>query len=128
MLADLADVGFDVNEIRDLRRGGPGPYRIAVPILVRWLPLVQYFASAELDWSQLAVERNTRRTPPRIAMEMADGRWATLNNRTLAVARMANLPSVSVVDAGEAGLNKFNQLLRDGGLSGPVENGVMRCK
>jgi RHS repeat-associated protein len=54
--------------------------------------------------------------------------WATLNNRTLAVARMANLPHVHPVDAGAKGFNKFNQLLRNSGLSGPVQDAVMRCK
>ncbi|WP_437951296.1 polymorphic toxin-type HINT domain-containing protein [Sorangium sp. So ce296] len=62
------------------------------------------------------------------ATRMADGRWATLNNRTLAVARMANLPNVNPVDAGDKGFNIFQRLLRDGGLSGPVEDAVMRCR
>ena len=62
------------------------------------------------------------------AVRMGDGTWAALNNRTLAVARGANLPNVNPVEAGASGLNKMNQLLRNGGLAGPVDNAVMRCK
>lgn len=62
------------------------------------------------------------------AVRMGDGTWATLNNRTLAVARMANLPSVNPVDAGAAGTNKLVQLLRNAGLSAPVQDAVVRCK
>lgn len=62
------------------------------------------------------------------AMRMGDGSWAALNNRTLAVARGANLPNVSVTEVGAEALNEYNQKLRASGLSGPVENAVMRCK
>jgi hypothetical protein len=62
------------------------------------------------------------------AMLMGDGRWAALNNRTLAVARGANLPFVEPVDAGDSGMNQFNRQLRESGLSGPVENATMRCR
>lgn len=61
------------------------------------------------------------------AIRMGDGRWATLNNRTLAVAREANLLNVDPVDAGDAGMNEFNRLLRDDDLPGPIEDAVMRC-
>jgi hypothetical protein len=54
--------------------------------------------------------------------------WVTLNNRTLAVARMANLPDVAINDVGVSGTNKLNQLLRDSGLVSPVETAVMRCQ
>jgi hypothetical protein len=62
------------------------------------------------------------------AMRMGDGSWVTLNNRTLAVARGANLLNVNPVEAGGSGLNKLNQLLRSSDLVGPVEDAVMRCK
>jgi hypothetical protein len=62
------------------------------------------------------------------AMRMGDGRWATLNNRTLAVAQRANLPDVDLVEVGDSGLNKFNRLLRDAGLSSPVESAMERCR
>jgi hypothetical protein len=39
VLADLAAVGFEVDTIGDLRHLDT-PYLTAVPILVRWLPLV----------------------------------------------------------------------------------------
>jgi len=62
------------------------------------------------------------------AVRMGDGTWATLNNRTLAVARGANLPNVDPVEAGPKGLNKLNQLLRNSGLAGPIDHAEMRCK
>jgi len=62
------------------------------------------------------------------AMRLGDGRWATLNNRTLAVARGANLPAVHPIDAGPSGQSKYSSLLRESGLSVPVEDAVMRCK
>ena len=62
------------------------------------------------------------------AVRLGDGRWATLNNRTLAVARGAYLRDVSPIDAGKSGHNKMQKLLRDAELSGPVEDAVMRCK
>lgn len=62
------------------------------------------------------------------AVRMADGRWAALNNRTLMVARMANLQQVHPVDLGDAGFNKFVRNLTASGLPGPVENATIRCK
>lgn len=44
--ADLAAVGFEVEAVRDLRLLGR-PYPEAVPVLVRWLPLVKYDALKE---------------------------------------------------------------------------------
>lgn len=44
--ADLAAVGFDVAAVRELRLLGR-PYPEAVPVLVRWLPLVKYDALKE---------------------------------------------------------------------------------
>ena len=61
-------------------------------------------------------------------MRMGDGRWAALNNRTLAVARGANLPGVHVKEVGEEAFNEFSRKLRDSDLSGPTERAVMRCK
>lgn len=57
-----------------------------------------------------------------------NGVWVTLNNRTLAVARMANLSNVSINDVGVSGTNTVVRNLRESGLVGPVENAVMRCK
>lgn len=54
--------------------------------------------------------------------------WATLNNRTLGVARQANLANVNPVDAGAKGINKMTKLLKDSGLAGPVEDAIMRCR
>jgi RHS repeat-associated protein len=62
------------------------------------------------------------------AIQMADGTWAALNNRTLMVARMAGLSDVPVIDLGDAGFNKYSRNLRNADLSGPVENAVIRCK
>lgn len=62
------------------------------------------------------------------AVRLGDGRWATLNNRTLMVARMADLPQVHPVDAGSGGFNKYVKNLTAGGLEGPVENATVRCK
>jgi hypothetical protein len=57
-----------------------------------------------------------------------NNQWVALNNRTLAVARMANLPEVAINDVGPRGMNKLQQLLRGSGLASPVENATMRCK
>jgi hypothetical protein len=46
--------------------------------------------------------------------------WVTLNNRTLYVARAANLRNVHPIDVGPGGLNRLNRLLREAGLPGPV--------
>ena len=46
LLAELADAGFEVAAVGDLRRLGK-PYPKAVPTLVRWLPRVQYVALKE---------------------------------------------------------------------------------
>jgi RHS repeat-associated protein len=62
------------------------------------------------------------------AMRMANGIWASLNNRTLMVARLANLRDVTVHDVGDAGANKFDKNLREAGILGPVENAYIRCK
>lgn len=62
------------------------------------------------------------------AVRMGDGTWAALNNRTLAVARLANLPNVNPIDAGASGLNKLRQLLRNSDLVGPIKDAVMRCR
>lgn len=59
---------------------------------------------------------------------MADGMWAALTNRTLMVARMANLPDIPVTDLGDAGFNRYDKNLREAGLSGPVENAIIRCE
>jgi hypothetical protein len=40
ILRELADIGFDVNMIGELRRPGRPRYAAAVPILERWLPRV----------------------------------------------------------------------------------------
>lgn len=62
------------------------------------------------------------------AMRRGDGTWVTLNNRTLAVARGANLPNVNPVEVGKSGINKLTQLLRNSDLVGPIDDAVMRCK
>jgi hypothetical protein len=62
------------------------------------------------------------------AIRAGDGRWVTLNNRTLYVARQAGLLHVHPVDAGVRGHNKMRQLLRDAGLPGPVEEVQLRCR
>ena len=75
--------------------------------------------------------RKLRHLPPGFqirAIRMGDGSWAALNNRTLAMARMANLQDVSPVDAGASGMNEFVKKLRESGLSGPVRDATMRCK
>ena len=41
LLAELADAGFQVRVVGDLRHW-KGSYRRAVPILLKWLPLVEY--------------------------------------------------------------------------------------
>lgn len=46
LVADLAAAGFEVDGARDLLRSGKYPANL-VPILVRWLPLVQYDALKE---------------------------------------------------------------------------------
>ncbi len=51
---------------------------------------------------------------------MGDGTWAALNNRTLAVARGANLQDVSPIEVGDEGLNEFNAKLRESSLSGSI--------
>jgi hypothetical protein len=61
-------------------------------------------------------------------MRMGDGSWAALNNRTLAVAQGANLPNVSVTEVGAEAMNEFNAKVSESGLSGPIENAVMRCR
>ena len=60
-------------------------------------------------------------------MRMGDGTWAALNNRTLGVARGANLPDVSPTEVGAEGLNEFNAKLRNSGLAGPTDRAVVRC-
>ncbi|MEO7596684.1 MAG: Hint domain-containing protein, partial [Byssovorax sp.] len=57
-----------------------------------------------------------------------NNQWVALNNRTLAVARMANLSEVAINDVGPSGMNKLQQLLRGSDLLSPVETAVMRCK
>ncbi|MCA9591568.1 MAG: hypothetical protein KC657_40005, partial [Myxococcales bacterium] len=57
-----------------------------------------------------------------------NGRWVTLNNRTLGVARQANLSQVPVNNVGPSGINKLQRLLKGANLISPVENAVMRCK
>jgi hypothetical protein len=54
--------------------------------------------------------------------------WVTLNNRTLAVARMANLSNVAINDVGPGGLNKLLQLLRESDLVSPVATAGQRCR
>lgn len=41
LLVDLRGVGFEVDAVQDLRRRGV-PYPRAVPVLLRWLPRVEY--------------------------------------------------------------------------------------
>ncbi|VAW91397.1 hypothetical protein MNBD_GAMMA23-1066 [hydrothermal vent metagenome] len=60
------------------------------------------------------------------AVRSGDGRWITLNNRTLYVAQEANLKNVHPVDAGVKGTNKMTKLLRDAGLTAPVETVTVR--
>lgn len=55
------------------------------------------------------------------AVRLGDGSWVTLNNRTLYVAQQAELANVHPIDAGDKGTNKLNQLLRNAGLTMPVE-------
>jgi hypothetical protein len=57
-----------------------------------------------------------------------DERWVTLNNRTLAVARQANLRHVHPTDVGPSGINTYQRLLSESGLTMPVEDAQMRCK
>jgi hypothetical protein len=59
---------------------------------------------------------------------MVNGEWVTLANRTLAVARMANLSQVAINDVGPSGLNKLQKLLRGSDLLTPIKEAVMRCK
>lgn len=76
-----------------------------------------------------AAARALGRLPDGLTLNVMEvnNRWVALNNRTLAVARLANLPEVAINDVGPSGLNKLLQLLRGSGLVSPVENAVMRC-
>ncbi|HEY2516909.1 MAG TPA: RHS repeat-associated core domain-containing protein, partial [Polyangiaceae bacterium] len=79
----------------------------------------------------IAEARLLEELPPGLdlrAMRMGDGSWAALNNRTLAVARGANLSDVSVTEVGDEAMNEFNAKLSESGLSGPVADAVMRCR
>ena len=49
------------------------------------------------------------------AVRLGDGRWFTLNNRTLYVACLA-MVQVHPKDAGNSGTQKMNELLRNSGL------------
>jgi hypothetical protein len=77
-----------------------------------------------------AAARELGRLPDGLILNVIEvnDQWVTLNNRTLAVARLANLPDVAINNVGPSGLNKLNQLLRNSDLISPVENAVMRCK
>jgi hypothetical protein len=61
------------------------------------------------------------------AVRGGDGRWITLNNRTLYVAQQAGLSQIHPTDAGAKGSNKMLKLLKDAGLAGPVESVRLRC-
>jgi len=60
------------------------------------------------------------------AIRGGDGRWITLNNRTLYVAQEASLANVHPIDAGVKGSHKMTKLLRDAGLTAPVETVKVR--
>ena len=81
--------------------------------------------------SEVAEEaRQLGRLPTGLKLNVIEvnGQWVALNNRTLAVARMANLADVSVHDVGPSGMNMLTQLLRNSDLVSPVEVATMRCK
>jgi hypothetical protein len=77
-----------------------------------------------------AEAREIGRLPNGLTLNVIEinNRWVALNNRTLAVVRMANLPEVSIKGVGPSGLNKLQQLLRGSDLVSPVETAVMRCR
>ncbi|WP_394829489.1 polymorphic toxin-type HINT domain-containing protein [Pendulispora albinea] len=72
------------------------------------------------DWAGRSLEdavaqaRLHQRLPAGLTLKVMElnGQWVTLNNRTLGVARMANLPDGAIHDVGPGGWNKVQQLLR----------------
>jgi Pretoxin HINT domain len=59
--------------------------------------------------------------------QATDGRWITLNNRTLLIAQRANIPSVHPIDDGAEGFNKLQANYTRSGEGGPLENPFRTC-
>jgi RHS repeat-associated protein len=110
-LIDPWDIMFSQDTIDPVFRDGP-------------------WAGRTLD-EAIAEARDLNRLPDGLEINamVINDEWVTLNNRTLFVAQQANLSQVPVNDVGPSGINQFNKLQRDAGLSGPVESVTVRpCK
>jgi hypothetical protein len=100
-------------------------------------PLPQNPTLSHGDWEGMTVDemamiaRYLGRLPDGIRIEAvrqaSDGRWVTLNNRSLMIAQRAELRNVPVVDAGAAGLNKLQRNYTASGIGGPLEDPVISC-
>ena len=94
------------------------------------------FSDARSPWAGKSLEeaaaatRALGRLPPGLTLDvmLVNGQWVALNNRTLEVARMANLGQVAINDVGPSGLNRLMKNLSGSGLVAPVRNAVMRCR